>query len=58
MEHRSPRPRMWRMYVQALLPDATRESGLLASPRPIRRRRRDRRLRRDRVRLAHRLGAH
>jgi hypothetical protein len=52
MDHRSPAPRMWRMYLQTLLPDATPESGVLASPRPIRRRMRDRRLRRDRVRLA------
>jgi hypothetical protein len=58
MERRSQSPRMWRMYVQTLVPDATREPGLLASPRPIRRRMRDRRLRRDRARLAHRLGAH
>jgi|1185.fasta_scaffold182484_2 hypothetical protein len=58
MDRRSQSPRMWRMYVQTLVPDATSEPGQLAAPRPIHRRVRDRRLRRERVRLAHRLGAH
>jgi hypothetical protein len=50
------RPHMWRMYVQTLLPDATREAHVVSAPHPVRRRIRDRRQRIDRVRRLHRLG--
>ena len=57
MDHRSaPRPHMWRMYVQTLLPDTTIEPGLVAAPHPVRRRIGDRRRQIDRVRRLHRLG--
>ena len=57
MDHRStPRPHLWRKYVEALLPDATAEPSAVTAPWVDQRRRRDRRLRRDRARHAHRLA--
>ena len=58
MDHRpAPRPHMWRMYVQTLLPDATQEPAPLAAPHRERRCARDRRQRRDRARRAVRRAA-
>jgi hypothetical protein len=54
MGHRTaPRPHMWRVYVQTLLPDVTSEPVCAAAARPARRRTREQRLRRDRAQPAH-----
>jgi hypothetical protein len=57
MSRSTPRPHMWRMYVRALLPDATAEPlPADAAREPVRRRTRGRRRRIDRARRLPRTG--